>query len=187
MATGNANDPVPRPTRTDAAADAADAARDTAGEGTLAPPRLLTHRAEAGALPPPIYDADALAAVRRRWEQISASTGRSAHADEHPEGDAVRPPQRAPAGVRAKVKARVATAAAGVQAQDRAMTGELVGALDALARRVDELASRLRDLESLVQEVVEVTSEDLIRVQVAFGAASGHHDGGEASGRPLPR
>lgn len=136
---------------------------------SLAPPRLLTRRAEAGALPPPIHDADALVAVRRRWAQISASTGRGAPTDDHGEGATGRGSARAP-GVRAKVKARVATAAAGVQAQDRAMTGELVDALEAISRRIDELAERLRDLESLVQETVELTSEELTRVQVALGA-----------------
>lgn len=182
MATDKASNPkrVTAPSDTEAEIPPCDTDSDVA----LAPPRLLTHRAEASALPPPIRDADALVAVRRRWAQLSASTVRGAPGDERGEGSPARGPQRVPGGVRAKVKARVATAAAGVQAQDRAMTGELVGALDAISKRVDELASRLRDLESLVQEVVEVTSEELTRVQVAFGAAQGPRDDDPGRERP---
>lgn len=160
MTTGNAKDP----------------------ETPLAPPRLLSKPAAAKPVPPPIHDADALAAVRRRWGQISATTGGAALGDPDPEGDAGRATARVPGGVRAKVKARVATAAAGVQAQDRAMTGELVGALDALARRVDELTTRVCELESLLQEVVELTSEELTRVQVAFGAVRDEPEHGGARG-----
>jgi hypothetical protein len=176
MATGKSSDPTHGTASCDPEAESPPC--DTDSDGTLAPPRILTHRAEASALPPPIRDADALVALRRRWAQISASTGRGAPGDERGEGSPARGPQRVPGSVRAKVKARVATAAAGVQAQDRAMTGELVRALDVISQRVDELASRLHDLESLVQEVVEVTSEELTRMQVAFGAAQGHHDDG---------
>lgn len=145
-------------------------------EPGMSPPRLLSRPAEAEPLPPPIHDADALTAVRRRWAQIAAASGRGAPDDEGTEGAPGRSPARTPGGVRAKVKARVATAAAGVQAQDRAMTGELVAAVDALARRVDELASRVGALESLLQEVVDLTSEELTRVQVAVGAARDRRD-----------
>lgn len=174
MATGNPGDPGPT---------TGDPGPTTApsGSGTdlgLAPPRLLTRRAEAGDPPPPIHDADALVAMRRRWGQISASTGRGAPADDGGDGATGRGSARVPGGVRAKVKARVATAAAGVQAQDRAMTGELVDAVDALSRRVDELTSRLHDLASLVQEVVEMTSEELTRVQVTFDAGRERPAGG---------
>lgn len=137
----------------------------------MEPPRLLSRPAEAKPAPPPIHAAEPLAAVRRRWAQFSAATGRPAPADPVAEGGENRGSARVPGGVRAKVKARVATAAAGVQAQDLAMTGDLVGAIDALARRIDELTGRITDLEALVQEVVELTSEELARVQIAFDAA----------------
>lgn len=169
MATGNASD---------RGAGRASGTR----ESGMAPPRLLSRPAEARPLPLPIHDSDALVAVRRRWAQIAATTGRMAPADERTEATTGHA-ARVPGGVRAKVKARVATAAAGVQAQDRAMTAELVGALDALSRRVDELTSRVHDLESLVQEVVEVTSEELTRVEVAFGAARDRPDDGRDRGR----
>ncbi len=72
-------------------------------------------------------------------------------------------------GVRAKVRAKVATAAAGVQQADRAVTGDLIRAVDLLAHRIDEITARVVDLEALVQEVVDTVSEDLARVQVALG------------------
>lgn len=170
---------------TDNAGDREPGGVSSGPEHGMAPPRLLSRPAAAKPLPPPIHDDEALVAVRRRWAQLTPATGRGGEGGEEAEGATGRAPARAPGGVRAKVKARVATAAAGVQAQDRAMTGELVGALDALSSRIDELTSRVRDLESLLQEVVELTSEELTRVQVAFGAAQDRADD-DGPGRERP-
>lgn len=139
------------------------------------PPRLFERPAAAGALPEPLASSEALAVLRRRWAQLRGAPVREP-------ADAMSQPARAVSGVRAKVRAKVVNAAAGVQAAERAMTGDLVHALDAVARRVDELGARVADLERLVEDVVDTVSEDLVRVHEVLDGAASH----AAPGTPGP-
>ena len=138
----------------------------------LAPPRLLTRPAAPPPVPPPLAQSEPIAQLHRRWSQLHGAPGSAAlpaPAVPDPGRGAAPAAPRIPGGVRAKVRARVATAAAGVQQADRAMTGDLVRAVDAIAHRLDELSTRVSDLEALLQEVVDTVSEDLVRLQVALG------------------
>lgn len=138
-----------------------------AGTTDLAPPRLLARPADPPPPPPPLARSEQVSQLHRRWAQLhGAPPGGGPPAPEHGEPEKGAP--RVPGGVRAKVRAKVATAAAGVQQADRAMTGDLIQAVDTLARRIDELTTRLTDLEALVQDVVDTVSEDLVRLQVAL-------------------
>ncbi len=99
------------------------------------------------------------------------------------EDEAPGPGTRTPAGVRAKVRARVATAAADAartaQQRDRELIGDLIRAVDLVARRLDDVATRVADMEALVQDVVETVSEDLTHLRVALASRAGHdHEGG---------
>jgi hypothetical protein len=130
-----------------------------------------------------------LARLHRRWAQLNGAPAPSTGVGAAALPAASRPatpvggpagPVRMPGGVRAKVRARVATAAAGVQQADRAIAGDLVRAVDALAERIDEAFGRIAELEALVQDVVDVMSEDLSRLRVALAASGG---AGEGAGR----
>lgn len=159
-------------------------------EDPLAPPRLLGRPAAPTPLPPSLGQSEAIAQLHRRWAQLHGAPAPApapAPAAPSPPPDAERAERAAPAapripGVRAKVRARVATAAAGVQQADRAMTGDLVRAVDALAQRIDEIAARVGELEALVQEVVDTVSEDLVRLRVALGTAQDRPAGPKAPG-----
>lgn len=138
----------------------------------LAPPRLLSRPAVPAPPPAPLAGSEQLAQLHRRWAQLHGVPVGAETQDAGPRptdvGRADSGPPRIPGGVRAKVRARVATAAAGVQQADRAMTGDLVRAVDAVAVRLDELTVRMTELETLVQEVVDTVSEDLIRLRAAL-------------------
>lgn len=132
---------------------------ETPGDALPGPPPALFDRPVAARpWPEPLAGSEVVAALHRRWAQLRGQ----------PERDpADAQAARAVGGVRAKVRARVVNAAAGVQAAERAMTGDLVRALDAVAQRIDELAGRVADLEHVVQEVVDTVSEDLVRIHEA--------------------
>lgn len=150
------------------------AAGGTTASGTrLAPPRLLSRPAAPSPAPAPLAASGPVTQLHRRWAQLHgapASAGPEAPAPAVADtGQGAAPAAHRIPGVRAKVRARVATAAAGVQQADRAMTGDLVRAVDALAQRIDEITTRVTDLEALVQDVVDTVSEDLVRLQAALG------------------
>jgi hypothetical protein len=144
------------------------------------PPPVLRRSPEPPPRLDPMQSSDAVTGVHQQWAQIHTA---------NPTGGPAAPPATAlsPGGVRAKVRARVVTAASEVartaQQEDRALIGNLIRAVDALARRTDELATRTSDLEALVQEVVHVVSEDLVRLRATLGAV--RHDatagGGDAA------
>lgn len=145
----------------------------------LAAPRPLPRPAEPRPLPPPIGQSEAVARLHRRWAQLNGAPVTSTGVGAAAPPDAGTGPSplgasaggaRIPGGVRAKVRAKVATAAAGVQQADRAIAGDLVQAVDALAGRIDDLFVRVAELESLVQDVVDVMSEDLSRLRAALAA-----------------
>lgn len=131
---------------------------------TLAP-RLFSRRADPLPLPPALHDAEVVATLHLRWAQL-AGAGQGAPPGAADAGDG---PGGGGAGVRAKVRARVVAAARADAAADRGLIGDLIRAVDAVAARVDEVTARVGNLELLLQEVLDRTSEELVRVQVALG------------------
>lgn len=141
---------------------------EDAKNGFSAAPRLLSLRADAPPLPPPLHDAEEVATLHHKWAQLAgAGQGSSPYdAGDATAGGAVG---GGVGGVRAKVRARVVAAARADAAADRALIGSLIRAVDAIAARVDDVAARVGNLELLVQEVLDRLSEDLARVQAALG------------------
>jgi hypothetical protein len=83
------------------------------------------------------------------------------------------------AAVRGKLTAVATEVGRPALEADRALIGDLIRAVDALAARVDVLGGRVLALEALVEEVVVVTGQDLARVRAALiGPAADPSDGG---------
>ncbi len=134
-------------------------------------PRLLSHRADPAPPLPPVQEADEIASLHVKFARlVSGAQGEQADTS----GAAAGAP--AAGGVRAKVRARVAAVARADAGADREFMGNLVRAVAALAERVDSLSARLGELELLVQDVVDRTSEDLARVHLALGATGDGED-----------
>lgn len=141
------------------------------------PPRLLSRPAEPRPLPSPVRQSPEVATIHVHWAEMHGTL---------PPDHAARAPQATadtPGRVRSKVRARMVTAATEVtrraQQSDHALLGELIRAVDAVAGRVDDLGVRLGELEALVQEFVDVVSEDLVSLRVTGeGAADGERSAG---------
>jgi hypothetical protein len=152
-----------------------------AGEGAFqASPRLLARRADPVPLPPPLHDAEEIASLHLSWARL-AGGGQGAPQEGGAGPGAGTAGGGGVGGVRAKVRARVVAAARADAAADRALIGDLVRAVDAVAARVDDIAARVGGLELLVQEVLDRLSEDLVRVQAALGTLD--HDRARDEGR----
>ncbi len=134
-----------------------------------AAPRLLSHRADPEPLPPPLHDGEEVTTLHRKWAQLAGA----AQGSPQGVGDAASTGGGAGGGtgggVRAMVRARVVAAARADSAPDRALIGDLIRAVDAVAARLDDVTARVGNLEVLVQEVLDRLSEDLVRVQAALG------------------
>lgn len=127
-----------------------------------APPRMLRQPPGAGAPLLPLQPGETIGTLHREWARL------------HDESAAAPPPGRgALASARARLKSVAAQGARPALEADRALIGDLIRAVDTLAARADELAGRLIALESLVEEVVVVTSEDLTNVRAALGHVAG--------------
>lgn len=133
-----------------------------------AAPRLLTHRADPLPPPPPLHDAEVVATLHLKWAQLAGAAQGTAPPGAGEAGDATGGAAGG-GGVRAKVRARVVAAARADAAPDRALIGDLIRAVDAVAARVDEITARVGNLELLVQEVLDRLSEDLVRVHASLG------------------
>jgi hypothetical protein len=120
-------------------------------------PAVLRRPVGSGLPLPPMRESPAVADVHKTWARVHA-------ADAQPATNG--------SGLRGAVRARIGTAAAEVtgpaQRDDRALIGTLIRAVDALAQRCDELAGRVADLEGLVEEVVNVLGEDLVRLRAVL-------------------
>jgi hypothetical protein len=130
-----------------------------AGSGPPDPdgaPILLRRSPEPRAPLAPVQAGPEVASVHQRWAAVH---GKAEPADADGEQ----------AGLRARMRSRVmgvaAEAAGGPLRDDRALIGDLIRALDAVAHRVDELAGRLSDLEAVVQEGLAVLGEDVVRLR----------------------
>lgn len=141
------------------------------------PPAVLRRPAGGAPPPPPVREDPDVVAVHQAWAHVHAA------------GD------QAPAagtGVRGKVRSRVTTAVTEVagpaQRDDRALIGHLIRAVDVLAHRCDELGGRVAELEALVEEVVNVVGEDLVRVRALLASTPSDRAQVDRSGsEPLGR
>lgn len=127
----------------------------------LPPPRLLEHSADPPTPLEPVQELPPIADLHGHWADVHA----------------LRAPQPTVAGVAAKVRARVATVAGGAargdQRDDRALIGDLIQAVDALATRSDELARRLDQLQSVVDELIGAVGEELVQLRATVAPAAG--------------
>jgi len=136
------------------------------GRTVPAAPRLLSQRADPQGLPSPVRDADEIASLHAKFARlVSGAQGEVADVA----GAAGPAGTGGAGGVRAKVRARVAAVARADAGADREFMGDLVRAVAALAERMDDVTSRIGNLELLVQDVVDRVSEDLTRVHEALG------------------
>ena len=130
------------------------------------PPALLQNPPGPSAPLPPVQSAEELAAVHRDWAQ--------AHAADDPGSGQEAAGRHGIDAVKTKVRNRISAAAASVlpeQEVDRLLIGDLIRAVDTLARRVDEIGGRVAALEQLVEEVVVVASGELTRLRAAVKPA----------------
>ena len=138
-------------------------------------PLSLSRPAEPAPLLPPVRQSADVAAIHAAWSRVHA---------------AERERTAAGTGIRARARARTSARASAVgaaQRDDRALIGDLIRATDVLAVRCDELADRVADLESLVEEIVCVVSEDLthLRALLAGIAPAPASVGGTGGGAPV--
>lgn len=120
------------------------------------PPHLLRHPPGVSPPLPPLHTEPVVADLRRAWERLTAPTAATAAGR----------PRRVTGSLRHEAKRMIGR----LQRPDRALLGDLVRALEAAATRTDELADRLARLEALVEEVVQVFSEDLTQIRAALAA-----------------
>lgn len=116
------------------------------------PPRLLRHPPGVSPALPPLRTLPVVADLRAQWEHLGGS----------PSGTGF--------GIEAGLRRTVRRVVGRLQRPDRVLLGNLVQALEATAARTDELADRLARLEALVEEVVEVFSEDLAHIRATVAA-----------------
>ena len=123
------------------------------------PPALLRRPIEPPPPLPPVRQSDEVQALHRGWEALAAGTAGAAR----------------PSGVGGKVRSRVASVAADLglagPQPDRALLGDLIRAVDAVAARADQLADRLAAVEAVLPELVTALGEDLVRLRAALGSA----------------
>jgi hypothetical protein len=81
-----------------------------------------------------------------------------------------------PRSLRTRVESAVSAVTGPAQRQDRAVLANVIQAVDAVARRCDELVGRVAELEAVIGEVVDVLGADLVQVRAELArrsAASG--------------
>ena len=132
-------------------------------------PVLLSRPVSPGDPLSPARELPDLAALHQLWSDV------------HAQGMAESPP----AGWIGAVRARTVGPSTGPsrrdQAEDRALIGDLIRVAEALAVRCDELAGRVHHLEVVLQEAVDVLSEDLVQVRAGLGTRPGRTAVGPAT------
>jgi hypothetical protein len=109
-------------------------------------PKLLSRSAEPKQPFSSLRDAATIQQIHRQWEQLGAHTHRLF----------------SPFGLVRSLRQSRQNAIT-----QRQLLASLIQAIDALAQRTDEIARNLNELEHLVAEVVQVTSNDLIAIRAA--------------------
>ncbi len=139
--------------------DVSDQAHDLS---SMDAPKILTHAVRVAPPLAPVREDPDVTAVHEEWARL------------HGISDSGRP---AETGVRSRIRRKVrdtaAEAAAPGQQENRALIGALIRATEVLAVRCDELAGRLSDLETVLEEVVSVVSEDLVHIRAALSRPGG--------------
>jgi len=133
---------------------------DSASGGDDAPallPRPVPSRSPLS----PLRDEPTVAAMHEAWARAR---------------DADQDSGQQPRSLRTRVESAVSAVTGPAQRQDRAILANVIQAIDAVARRCDELAGRVAELEAVIGEVVDVLGADLVRVRAELArrsAASG--------------
>jgi hypothetical protein len=125
-------------------------------DDAIAPPEMLSHPLDAGPPLDPIRSDPALAAVHDEWRRV-ASAGAA-----RPDASGGERRGRTGATTDAVVREIIP-----LIDDDRAMIGTLIRAVDRLAGRCDELADRLAALEATLEELGNVTGEEVARLRAA--------------------
>jgi hypothetical protein len=120
---------------------------------------LLQHPPGVGDPLPSVRAGEEVTAIHRSWAQLHAA---ASPGSEGGTGHGVK------AAVRARLAAVTAESTRAAREADRAILGDLIRAVDALAARLDTVGDRLLALEALVEEVVVVTGEDLTHLRAAL-------------------
>jgi hypothetical protein len=120
------------------------------------PPLLLRHPPGVSPPLPPLRAEPVVADLRRTWERLTAPAAAAAAGGR--------------LGVGGRLRHQAKRVIGRLQRSDRALLGDLVRALEAAATRTDELADRLARLEALVEELVQVFSEDVTQMRAALAA-----------------
>ncbi len=149
------------------AIDPSDLVTQAGGGTSLPPPPDLLARAP-GTAPPlsPLRGEggdEALARLHAAWARLHA-------------GGTERPGRADPAAaerLRAGARRALGRLDAATHGAERALIGETIRAVDALAGRCDELSGRLTELDLLVEEVVTVFSQELAALRAALDPAAG--------------
>jgi hypothetical protein len=89
-----------------------------------------------------------------------------------------------PRSLRTRVESAVSAVTGPAQRQDRAILATIIQAVDAVARRCDELAGRVAELEAVIGEVVDVLGADLVRVRAELARRSATSGVGENKDTP---
>lgn len=122
-------------------------------------PKILTHAVRVAPALPPVREDPDVTVLHEEWARLHGTPGPDAPAESGVRGR-----------IRRKVRDTAAEAAAPAQQENRALIGALIRSTEVLATRCDELAGRLTDLETVLEEVITVVSEDLVHIRAALGA-----------------
>jgi len=134
--------------------DVSDRAHDLS---SMDAPKILTHAVRVAPPLAAVREDPDVTALHEEWARL------------HGISDSGGPPETGVRGrIRRKVRDTAAEAAAPGQQENRALIGALIRSTEALAVRCDELAGRLSDLETVLEEVVSVVSEDLVHIRAAL-------------------
>ncbi len=128
------------------------------------PPRLVTVHIGRPEAMPPLRGSDVIDAIHRRWADLGA-TQRLGTAK----------PVDAARSLCDRVARKVLGARSnrGGTASERELLAALVQAVDGACARIDELATRLDHLQAALAEVVDVVSEDVVRIRAGLQSVTG--------------
>ncbi len=145
------------------------------------PPSMLTLPVGTQPLPPPVHEHQTVTEMHADWHRVHHRP---------------RVPESAGRGLRGAVSNRIADVTRKTLEpdlrDDRMLVGDLIRATDVVARRCDDLAQRIAQLEAVVEEVVRVISADVTSLRAALVALVGDDEpeGGPGdsgpSGRSVP-
>lgn len=122
------------------------------------PPTMLSRPVPVDRPPTSVRQDPAVTAMHEAWAQV------------HAPGGAAGTGSGGKRSLRARADAVAGALLSNVSQHDRALVGSVIQAVDAVARRCDELGDRVHELEQLLGEVVEVLGADLTRIRAHLSA-----------------